>query len=100
MLFLIFGNAGTISHLRSLGVDVFDDIIDHDYYDTQLNWRTRLHCIHELIDQLVTYDLEHIFKITENRRIENQRKFFAGDFDTRYNQEIVSQIEKLKNYDN
>jgi hypothetical protein len=99
MLFLVFGNAKTISHLRSLGVDVFDDIIDHDYYDIQLDWRTRLYRIHELINHLVTSDLEHIFKITKDRRMENQRKFFAGEFDNRYNQEIALQIEKLKKYD-
>lgn len=99
MLFLVFGNAGTISHLRKLGVDVFDDIIDHDYYDSQSDWRTRLCRIHELINHLTTVDLEHIFKITKDRRIENQRKFFAREFDDRYNQEIALQIEKLKNYD-
>ncbi len=96
-LFLIFGNPGSIAHLRKLGVDVFDDIINHDYYDDKLDWRDRLSCIHTLIDHLVKQDLEHIYKITESRRLENQRKFFAGEFDTRYNQEVAEQIEKLKN---
>jgi hypothetical protein len=97
MLFLVFGNPGTVDHLRSLGVDVFDDIIDHKYYDNQLDWRLRLERIHVLIDNLVQHDLEHIYKITKDRRLENQRKFFAGEFDTHYNQEIALQIEKLKN---
>lgn len=97
MLFLIFGNPGTVAHLRNLGVDVFDDIIDHQLYDNELDWRIRLSCIHTVIDNLVVHDLEHIYKITESRRLENQRKFFAGDFDTRYNQELLFQIEKLKN---
>lgn len=97
MLFLIFGNPGTVDHLRELGVDVFDDIIDHKYYDNQLDWRARLECIHTLIDYLVAQDLETIYKATHSRRLENQKKFFNGDFDLRYNQEISLQIEKLKN---
>jgi hypothetical protein len=97
MLFLIFGNCGTVDHLRELGVDVFDDIIDHKYYDNQSDWRIRLECIHTLVDYLVNQDLEKIYKATHYRRLENQRKFFNGDFDPRYNQEILLQIEKLKN---
>jgi hypothetical protein len=95
-LFLIFGNPGSVAHLRDLGVDVFDDIIDHDYYDHESDWRIRLSCIHTLIDTLVTKDFEHIYKITEKRRLENQQKFFAGEFSGTYNQELSTQIEKLK----
>jgi len=94
-LFLIFGNPGTVAHLRDLGVDVFDDIIDHAYYDNERDWRTRLSHIHAVIDSLIVEDLENIYRITENRRLENQRNFFAGKFDTRYYQEILSQIETL-----
>lgn len=97
MLFLIFGNPGTVDHLRELGVDVFDDIIDHKYYDNQLDWRMRCKCIHTLIDYLITQDLEKIYKTTHDRRLENQKRFFNGDFDPGYNQEISLQIEKLKN---
>jgi hypothetical protein len=96
-LFLTFGNPGSVAHLRDLGVDVYDDIIDHAYYDNELDWRTRLSRIHILIDNLIAQDLENIYKITQTRRLENQRKFFAGKFDTRYNQEILLQIEKLTN---
>lgn len=96
-LFLTFSNPGSVAHLRNLGVDVFDDIIDHAYYDDKLDWRVRLSCIHELIDHLVKQDLEYIYKITESRRLENQQKFFDGTFDTRYNQEIATQIKKLQN---
>jgi hypothetical protein len=96
-LFLTFSNPGSVAHLRDLGVDVYDDIIDHAYYDNELDWRTRLSCIHTLIDNLIVKDLTEIYKITKDRRLENQRKFFAGEFDTRYNQEILFQIEKLTN---
>lgn len=78
-LFLILGNVGTIAHLRELGVDVFDDIITHDY-DFIENWRDRLDRIHTVIENLLQQDLDRIWNTTYQRRKENQRKLFSGEF--------------------
>lgn len=78
-LFLIFGNPGTIAHLRNLGVDTFDDIIDHSY-DLIKNCRDRLDLIHNVIKDLLRQDLKQIWDDTYERRKENRRKFFSGEF--------------------
>lgn len=79
-LFIIYGNVGIISHLRELGVDTFDDIIDHNYYDSVLDWQERLFKIHEVIETVLQQDIEKIFKNTKARRLENRRKFVNGWF--------------------
>ena len=80
-LFLIFGSPGSITYLREQGVDTFDDVINHDFYDGEQDWEARLNKIHTLIDELVTQDLAKIYQDTKERRHRNQKKFFDGEFD-------------------
>jgi hypothetical protein len=91
-LFVVIGSQGSIDHLRSQGVDTFDDIIDHKYYDNEPNWQTRIQKVHEVLDHLITSDLNAINKITQDRRSENARKFFAGAFYTNYRNTIEDKI--------
>jgi hypothetical protein len=79
-LFLHFGNPGTIGFLRTLGVDTFDDIIDHDSYDNVSDWRQRMGIIHRLASDLMALDLQDIWHTTLSRRQSNVDRFFAGDF--------------------
>ena len=43
---------------KNLGFDTFDDIIDHKYYDQESDWTTRIHKIHEVVEDLLTQDLQ------------------------------------------
>jgi hypothetical protein len=79
-LFVVIGCPNTVSYLRDQGVDVFDDIIDHKYYDSEINTNTRIERIHTLLDSLVKQDLKQIYQATEQRRKSNITKFFNGDF--------------------
>jgi len=81
-LFLIFGNPGTVSYLRNQGVDVFDDLIDHSY-DHTLDWKLRLHQIHQQLEILICQDLRKIYQDTRERREINRQKFLSGAFDQR-----------------
>jgi hypothetical protein len=91
-LFVVIGSQGSIDHLRSQGVDTFDDIIDHKYYDNEPNWQIRIQKVHEVLDHLISSDLNAINKITQDRRSENARKFFAGAFYTNYRNTIEDKI--------
>lgn len=93
-IFLIFGNPGTVSYLRSQGVDVFDDIIDHGY-DSNLDWQSRLHQIHQQLRQLIAQDLNELYINTQQRRQSNVEKFFSGAFDQEYQQTIEQCINTL-----
>jgi hypothetical protein len=91
-LFLHFGNPGTIGFLRTLGVDTFDDIIDHDSYDNVSDWRQRMDLIHKLANYLMTLDLQDIWHATLSRRQSNVSKFFAGDFLQNYRHDIIDNL--------
>lgn len=93
-LFLIFGNMGTINYLREQGIDTFDDLIDHNYYDNESDWNIRLAKIHTLLDKLMTQDLYHLNKITQTRRSKNAENFFAGKFGSIYLRHLEDKIKE------
>jgi hypothetical protein len=92
-LFLIFGNPGTVEFLRSLGVDVFDDIINHDY-DQESDWRSRLIKLHQEIKRLVDPGVLSHWQATQQRRQLNYDKFWSGQFDCNYSKDIKLAIDQ------
>jgi hypothetical protein len=87
-LFVIWGNSGIVAHLRDLGVDMFDDIIDHGY-DAVADHRNRLEYIHRELDRLATLDWPDIYRTTTKRRQKNADDFMSGLFVSKY-------VDKLK----
>ena len=91
-LFLIMGYKNIMAHLKELGVDTFDDIVDHNYYDNEPDWQLRIQKIHQIINNLLSQDLESIYKNTEQRRIANAEKFFNGEFGANYQKNLIKII--------
>lgn len=78
-IFMIWGNAGIVAHLRDLGVDVFDDIVDHAY-DSQTDHRARFDLIQLELDRLACLDWPGIYQHTAQRRILNAHDFYNQNF--------------------
>lgn len=78
-IFMIWGNAGIVAHLRDLGVDVFDDIVDHAY-DSQTDHRARFDMIQLELDRLACLDWPTIYQHTAQRRLLNAHNFANQDF--------------------
>jgi hypothetical protein len=89
--FIIVGCVGTIAHLRSLGVDVFDDIIDHSY-DLEPSWRKRIELTNHSLKKFLEQDLDAIWHKTYERRLANQTRFFSLDFFRQYIDKINDAI--------
>lgn len=96
-LFLLIGNPNSIEHLQDMGVDTFDDIIDHKYYDRELDFKTRLARVHEVLDDLVKQDLPKIYQQTRDRRLKNHQNYFSCAFDNQnWHNQVVNIIEANK----
>ena len=74
-------NPGTVNFLRSVGFDVFDDIMDNHLYDKETNLNQRIDMIHQVIDRLMTLDLAQVFHDTTDRRQANLDRFYSGDLE-------------------
>ena len=73
-------NPGQVNHLRSIGFDVFDDIIDHSY-DIELDPSRRIDAIHSSLDQIMTLDLDRVFQDTLARRQANLDLFYSDSLE-------------------
>jgi hypothetical protein len=82
--FLIWGNPKTVNFMRSIGVDTYDDVIDHKYYDTEKDHRQRLNKLHKVLDDLMTVGAEQVYNQLADRATANRIKFFNGEFDKMY----------------
>ena len=96
-LFLLFSCAGSVEHLRGYGIDTFDDIINHDYYDVEPDPFKRMFKIHEVLDDLIKENLHEIFVKTYNRRKQNMHLFYDTDLGKRYTNDIQQLIQNIKN---
>ena len=94
--FVMYGNPGTMDFLKSIGVDTYDDVIDHKYYDNEKDARSRLDKLHKIVDDLVVQGVDKAYTQLSNRIVDNQTKFFNGGFDTGHQQTIINAINQYK----
>ena len=99
-LFMVYGAPRIIEYLRSAGVDVFDDIIDHKYYDLEPDPVRRLHLLHEVLDHMMNQDLSDLYEKTVERRQQNQKKFFDRELNQTYYQDLAKVIKQCTNSPN
>lgn len=78
--FIVVGPQNTIAHLRDLGIDVFDDIFQNHYYDTEPNWNTRIEKIKQLIKTVEPFHWENLYLTNLHRLNNNLVKFHSKSF--------------------
>lgn len=90
-LFLILGSVGIVDYLRSIGVDVFDDVIDHSY-DLESDLQTKIAMLMESITKLLAQDLDHIWRDTYQRRQKNLDLVYSPEFQQWMFADIASRV--------
>jgi len=70
------GPQHSVAHLRRLGFDVFDDIVDHSY-DTVADWKGRVQAMHHSLDKIVVLDHDSLLESTRLRRLKNQQHLYS-----------------------
>lgn len=94
--FVMLSNPGTMDFLKQHGVDIYDDIIDHKYYDSEQSARARLDKLHTVIDDLMLQGIDKIYNQLTDRVITNQTKFFNGEFDLHYLETLTNTIKQYQ----
>ena len=90
-LFLILGPVGIVDYLRSIGVDVFDDIINHSY-DQESNLEKKIDTLMESITKLLAQDLDQVWADTYHRRQKNLDLVYSPEFQQRMFADIASRV--------
>lgn len=68
---IMCGPQHAIKHLRDIGFDMFDDIINHEYYDNISNNKDRIDAMHEILDKIAVLDHNQLLINTATRRMNN-----------------------------
>lgn len=78
-LFVLIASPGCIQFLRNVGIDTFDDLIDHSY-DQELDLRTRINLAVSQVDRLVQLDLDQLYTKIKPRLLKNSEYFRSQQF--------------------
>jgi hypothetical protein len=85
------GSVGTIEYLRAIGIDVFDDIIDHSY-DQEPDLEKKIGMLMTAITTLLAQDLDLVWRDTLLRRQKNLDLVYSPDFQQRMFADIASRV--------
>lgn len=94
--FVVWGNPLTMSFLKEHGFDIYDDIIDHKYYDSESDSRLRLNKLLEVIDDLVDQGVNNIYNQLQPRALANQTRFFDRKWCQSYTDDLTQAINKYR----
>jgi hypothetical protein len=90
-LFLILGSVGIIRYLKAIGIDVFDDIIDHSY-DQEPDLEKKIDMLMGSITNLLAQDLDQIWADTLYRRQKNLDLVYSPEFQQCMFADIASRV--------
>jgi len=82
-LFVLIASLGAVQFLRDIGIDTFDDIIDHGY-DTEIDPKSRIYSAIQQIDRLITLDLDDIYKKIKPRLLRNSEYLKSNEFRSKF----------------
>lgn len=82
-LFVLVASPGAVKFLREIGIDTFDDIINHSY-DIEQDVRKRIDQALTEVDRLEKLDLSGIYQQIKPRLIKNSLYFCSEEFRSQF----------------
>ena len=94
---LCLGPCGIMKHLNTLGLDTFDDIIDHQRYDSiqgssPKDIRDKVTAILDIVDNLLVQGLDKIWTDTYERRNYNLQLVLSKEFQYKILSKLINTI--------
>jgi hypothetical protein len=89
-LFLILGPLGIIRYLKDIGVDVFDDWLDHDY-DQETDLDKKIQLLMTAVGGIIDH-VDQIWSSTVARRQKNLDLVYSPDFYNLLTKDLISKV--------
>jgi hypothetical protein len=90
MPFFVHASAGSIEYLRSLGFDVYDDVIDHSY-DNETDYLTRTNMLLDSVKKFMQSD----YKRDRSREDFNSRQFYSEETYYKFYTPLIVELKKI-----
>lgn len=89
--FFILGPCGIIDYLRAIGIDTFDNLIDHSY-DREPDLMTKISMLMSSISKFLENDLDQLWADTLLRRQQNLDLVYNPNFQQRMSADLFSRV--------
>ena len=89
--FFILGSCGIIEYLRDIGIDTFDDLIDHGY-DSEPDLPSKISMLMSSITEFLENNLDQTWINTLPRRQRNLDLVYNPDFQQRMSADLFSRV--------
>ena len=86
-LFVVVGPSGLVQHLKDIGLDVFEDIIDYKQYDDIKDIRLKIKIICSLLEK-IHKDINKIWLDTFDRRMKNLNFVLSNELSSKLSYEL------------
>jgi hypothetical protein len=94
--FTVVSGPGFIKDLRNLGFDVFDDLLDHEYYDNTLDMRERIKRMYTMLTPIVNRATLEVATYRYAGRFKKNTEYMHGE---KLTEKILTPInEKIYTY--
>jgi hypothetical protein len=90
-LFYILGSENIITHLKDLGIETFDDIINHSY-QSEPDLNKKIDMILSDLDRLLKMNLHEIWEETYLCRRKNLELVYSDDFKNLLTADLVKRV--------
>lgn len=91
---MVFGCPDIMRMFQDLGFDLFFDIIDHAYYDSVPDWKTRISKMLNIVEQVDQLPLNKIFADTVARRQKNLELLYSNTIESSVIARLINKLSK------
>lgn len=89
-LFFVLGPIGIINYLKNVGIDVFDDLLDHSY-DQETDLDKKIHMLMNSISAMIN-NVDEIWEDTVVQRQKNLDLIHSPDFYNLLSRDLISKV--------
>jgi hypothetical protein len=93
-LFVVLGSPGTVSLLRRLGFDMFDDIFDHESYDHLPQAHQRIDAMHRAIPTYTMDEWARVYQETAARRTANRKLLLFRGIEGNFLDRLTAMVKR------
>lgn len=89
---ILCGAKNTMSHLKSIGFDIFDDIVDHSQYDSIEDFKRRIDAMQTVTEEIFKLNHDTLINETAGRRLQNYNWLHSEELSDQMVKPIVERL--------
>lgn len=93
--FVHTGSVGSLDIMRDIGIDTYDDIIDHSVYENKIDLFEKMEAIHVYLQEIKNWNWKELYRATVERRAANRDLLFSNIIQDNFAKQLVKKIYEI-----